>query len=137
LAPLFAELDERRRFFCRIVRPARTQFLERFETASVRDEAGDGLDPARFGELVVFPLRLHRALHGLYHEGREPVLEQVPTDVGELLSANASLHAAKWEHVRVAHSVAAFLRFQSLARPRGERSAGSRDYGFEVSSTPS
>lgn len=142
LEPLFDELDERRTFYRRVVQPSRARLADGLlpdgedATPDIIGRVGD----AEIGRLAVFPLRLHRALDKLYREGRAPMPDCVPTSVSQLLSAGAPLHAESWEHERVAHSVAAFLRFQQLARPLEQLGAASprdRDYLLEASRSPS
>ncbi|HEU4620452.1 MAG TPA: hypothetical protein VFV10_20630 [Gammaproteobacteria bacterium] len=112
LQPLFVELDRMRRFYHRIVQPAQARFLRSgSEAADYADDASDDdLAGSEFEELALFPLRLHRALDGLYREGRPPVLPEVPLEIEEVLSGRG----AGWEHVGAARSAAAFLRLQTF-----------------------
>ncbi len=128
LEPLFAELDGWRRYYRTVVQPLRPRLSA---GTDMDDDTGtdfiDAVGRTELGALAVFPQRLHRALHRLYYDGAGPALEDAPTAVGEILSGGASIHA-DWEHARTAHSVAAFLRLQRLARPREPAAAGPLDY---------
>ncbi len=128
LEPLFAELDGWRRFYRTVVQPLRPRLSG---STGAHDAAGTdftaAVGSAELGGLAVFPQRLHRALHRHYHEGVGPVLEDAPITVGEILSGGPAIHAG-WEHARTAHSVAAFLRLQRLARPLEQVTALPLDY---------
>jgi hypothetical protein len=64
--------------------------------------------------MVVFPLRLERALFGLYMDGRAPTLESVSTNMVEILN-NLPGHATNtWEHFHVVKSAAAMAAWMNL-----------------------
>jgi hypothetical protein len=134
LARLFAELDRQRRFYRRIVQPVRPRTLESLGTAeSMSEPAAEELYGPEFGAFAVFPLRLHRALQGLYHEGRAPVLEEAPTSLEAVLAGGGPPQLGCWEHERAARTAAAFIQSQRsggpalepavVAAPVAERSA--------------
>jgi hypothetical protein len=115
-APMFGQLDCLRRFYHRVVQPTKARLLRAGEDG--RDADGptrdDELSGAAFAELAVFPLRMHRALEGLYREGRAPILAEAPLELEAILTGHA---AGAWEHVRAARSAAAFMRSQRFAAP--------------------
>jgi hypothetical protein len=130
LTPLFEELDRQRQVYRRCVEPAGAQLLDGFDEddPATDSELIDKLGAAGFGELAVFPLRLHRALERLFREGAPPVLENVSSSVTDLLDAGPALQAAAWEHVRVVRSIAEFLRSERPRRPlEQQRAAGTRE----------
>lgn len=136
LAPLFAELDRQRHFYRRIVQPVQRRTLESFgANDSMSEPLAEELYGPEFGAFAVFPLRLHRALQGLYCEGRAPVLEEAPTSLEALLAGGGPPQLGCWEHERAARSAAAFIQSQrsgtapleplatTVAAPAAERSA--------------
>lgn len=113
-AALFAELDRMRHFYDRTVQPAQARLSRVGYAADPIDTADpDELGGQDFGELAVFPLRVHRALASLYRDGTAPVLAEVPTALDAILSGQG----AAWEHARAARAAAAFLRFPRFAAP--------------------
>jgi hypothetical protein len=109
--PLRGELDRHQQFFNDYVAPIRdnvfahTGQLQRSE----RDELFANLRVHHLEELLVFPLRMHRALWELYHNGREPVLEDAPRRIAEVL-ASLQGPSSNWEHQEFVEDTATFLR---------------------------
>lgn len=66
-------------------------------------------------QLVVFPIRLYRALAGLYHGGKEPILESPPTILTDVLKATPDAWTSTWEHLHVAKHAAGFVEWLKLA----------------------
>lgn len=64
--------------------------------------------------LTVFPLRLYSALYQYYENGREPVLADVPTVIGAVVSELPSEFTSTWEHMHVAADTKDFM--ESLKR---------------------
>lgn len=59
-------------------------------------------------QLVVFPLRLHRALFKLYHDGIEPLLDDAPTLIEDAV-APVPRGTNTWAHRHAASDAAEFL----------------------------
>jgi hypothetical protein len=74
-----------------------------------RDKLFANLRVRHLEELLVFPLRMHKALWELYHNGREPVLEDAPRQIAEVL-ASLDGSSSNWEHQEFVEDAAAFLR---------------------------
>jgi hypothetical protein len=69
--------------------------------------------------LAVFPLQLHRALGGLYHNGQKPELGAVPTLVTDVLKAIPPDGTNNWEHLDATKSAAEFVEwFRSAPMPK-------------------
>jgi hypothetical protein len=62
-------------------------------------------------ELIVYPLRLHRALWMLYNEGHEPILSDAPWNIGNVMKNFPEKRTLSWEHLHAAKDAAAFLRW--------------------------
>lgn len=58
--------------------------------------------------LVVFPLQLHRALWGLYHNGQKPDLQEAPTVIVDVLRAIPPDGTSTWEHLHAAKNAVEF-----------------------------
>jgi hypothetical protein len=89
-------------------------------TRDERDALFTGLPPVRdFERLVVFPLRLHRALFSLYTDGRRAILDDVPTVIDNVLAAPVPPRTSTWaEHRHAAADVARFLDWLLDSRRR-------------------
>jgi hypothetical protein len=62
-----------------------------------------------FEQLVVFALRLHRALEHLYMNGLRLVLDHAPSVIGELLAQPVPQYTTTWEHRHVVTDTAKFF----------------------------
>jgi hypothetical protein len=71
--------------------------------------------------MVVFPLRLERALFGLYANGLAPMLEPVPTNTVEILHNLPDDATNTWEHIHVVRSVAAMAAWMKLTPAPAEK----------------
>jgi hypothetical protein len=71
-------------------------------------------------QLVVFPLRLHRALFRLYYDGSEPTLDDAPTRIAEVIEL-LSPGINTWAHRHAASDTARFL--STLSTPRRDQDA--------------
>lgn len=60
-------------------------------------------------DLMVFPLRFHRALFKLYHDGLEPILDSAPFLTDDVIKNAPAPGVSTWEHLHAAGNVAAFL----------------------------
>ena len=99
-------------YYERKVRPIRHQVFAHAGalTANEREELFAHLDLRQYQELVLFPLRLHRALRELYHNGQRLTLECPPTTLDEVLANLPSDGPATWEHLHVASRVSAMMK---------------------------
>jgi hypothetical protein len=68
-----------------------------------------------FEKLAVFPLRLYRALFGLYRNGMPPMLDSPPTIVTDVLKAVPDDSTTTWEHLHVAKQVEEFVAWMKAA----------------------
>jgi hypothetical protein len=75
-----------------------------------RDELFAQLDLQRYQALVLFPLRLHRALRELYHNGRRLTLESIPTTIDEVMANLPGQGPGTWEHLHVSERVLAVMK---------------------------
>lgn len=66
-------------------------------------------------KMVVFPLRLHRALSGLYMNGSTPRLETPPTVVTDILSDLPDDCVNTWEHRHAVKNAAAMVMWLKSA----------------------
>ena len=64
--------------------------------------------------MVVFPLRLERALFGLYANGRAPTLESIPTNMVEILNRLPGDATSTWEHLHAVKNAAAVAAWMKL-----------------------
>jgi AbiU2 len=96
-------------YYQEIVRPIRHQVFAHAGTLTVseRNELFGQLNLKQYQELVLFPLRLHRALRELYHNGRRLTLESAPTAMNEVLAKLPGDGPYTWEHLHVAERVVA------------------------------
>ena len=78
-------------------------------TIEDREAMFTGLPLRDLEDLVVFPLRLERALFQLYHNGREPVLDPAPSVITEVMKSAPEGGTSTWEHLHAASNVKAFL----------------------------
>jgi hypothetical protein len=62
-----------------------------------------------FENLAVLPLRLHRAIFHLYHDGIQPILQDAPTQIEAVLTSRPGKHHSTWHHLHVAADTAAFI----------------------------
>lgn len=117
-APLFRSLDEMRRLYAAVLQPLRKQVVADLgRLAPARRAKLFGGDHVReIEQLAVFPLRLHRALFKLYHDGHEPLLEVATTPIADVLAASPSAYQELWEHERAARSAEAFFASLSAGR---------------------
>lgn len=65
--------------------------------------------------MVVFPLRLHRALFQLYRNGREPFLESPPTVITDVLADLPGDSTSSWEHLHATKNAAAIVIWMKSA----------------------
>jgi hypothetical protein len=122
LTKLQEQFDNRRRFFQEKVKPIRHRVFAHRERISTleRDDLFTNLRKRSFEDLVVFPLRLHRALFQLYHDGREPILDDdAPSNIGEAMRHLPSRGTNTWEHLHAARDAAVFLEWVKAAPRRG------------------
>lgn len=72
-------------------------------------------------KMVVFPLRLHRALFGLYMNGAAALMESPPTNLIDVLNAVPGNSTSTWEHLHVVRDVAAMVVWIKTAPVPPER----------------
>lgn len=111
LSTLRDEFEAKHKFFKEKVRPIRNRVLAHTEriTQEVRDSLFTDLFMRPFEELIVFTLRLHRAMSQLYHDGRRPVLDQAPTNIVEVMKSLPEQGTSTWEHLHAAKDASACL----------------------------
>jgi hypothetical protein len=113
LMPIREEFRKRQEFYRQKVAPIRHKvfahaaMLDREE----REKLFTDLFRRPLEDLVVFSLRLHRALSKLYHDGREPVLDDAPSNIGDVMKALPAPRTTTWEHLHTARDTAAFLEW--------------------------
>jgi hypothetical protein len=78
-------------------------------TRERRDELFEGLMLREWEHLIVFPLRLHAALFGLYDNGTQPTLYDVPTIIGQVLADPVPERTTTMEHRHAATDTTEFL----------------------------
>jgi hypothetical protein len=105
------ELDRHQQLFNDYVAPIRHKVFAHTEPlrANERDKLFADLRVWHLEELLVFPLRMHRAMWELYHNGREPVLQEAPRQIAEVLTSLEG-SASNWEHQEFVEDAAGFLR---------------------------
>jgi hypothetical protein len=113
LTSLRTEFDANRQFYVNRIQPIRHNVIAHAGrlTKKDRDELFENLFIRELESVAVFPLRLYEALYQLYFDGREPRLDDVPTNIAEVLKAGASPHVSTWEHRHVAATVENFLNW--------------------------
>ena len=110
LDALQAALAEKQAFYKKRVDPIRDQVFAHRQRSVDRDKLFSDLMRRDMEKLFVFPLQLHRALFDLYYDGREPVLDPVPTTIGHVLRNLPPHGSSGWrEHLHAAKSANDFL----------------------------
>jgi hypothetical protein len=84
-------------------------------TREERDELFTRVFTRELERMVVFPLRLHRALFHLYSNGSAPQLEQPPTVITDVLNALPSDSTSTWEHLHAAKNAAGMVLWMKSA----------------------
>jgi hypothetical protein len=111
LAPLRAEFAKRRALYKDKVAPIRHKVFA--HAGKLNREQRDALFTSLFKrsleDLVVFTLRLERALWQLYHNGIEPSLADAPSNIGDVMKALPATGVATWEHLHAAKETQAFM----------------------------
>jgi hypothetical protein len=117
LSKVRAEFQTRRQFFLDKVAPIRHQVFA--HAAKINKEERDALFTAvlmrPLEELVVFTLRLHGSLFQLYHNGREPLLEDAPSNIVDVIKNLPEKGTSTWEHLHAAKEAAALLEWAKAA----------------------
>lgn len=117
LAKVGAEFRTRRKFFLDKVAPIRNQIFA--HAGKINKNERDALFTAVFmrplEELVIFTLRLHRSLFRLYHDGREPLLEDAPSNIVDVIKHLPEKGTSTWEHLHAAKEAAAFFEWAKAA----------------------
>jgi hypothetical protein len=111
LQPLMEALEANRTFYEANVEQIRHTVFAHSGRLSLaeRDALFTGLTVRELEKLVVFPLRLHRALQQLFDNGMEPVLQDAPTNVVEIHGTPLGTGVNTWEHRHVVDAVAKLL----------------------------
>jgi hypothetical protein len=111
LANLRNEFEAKREFFREKVGPIRHRVFA--HAARITKEERDTFFTALFmrplEELIVFTVRLQRAMFQLYHNGREPVLAPAPSNIVEVMKSLPGRGTSTWEHLHAAKDTRAFL----------------------------
>jgi HEPN superfamily AbiU2-like protein len=105
------QFEQKRQFFENKVAPIRHQVYAHAGKLNGKelDQLFNGLPMRALEDLIVFPLRLERAMFNLYHNGRAPALEAVPSLIHDVLKAEPNSWVRTWEHSHAAANAAAFL----------------------------
>lgn len=115
LQPIRAEYEHLRRLYKANIEPIRHRVFAHAGKIT-RQELNELFTKVFLRDLermVVFPLRLERALSGLYVNGTEPTLESVPTNMVEILNDLPDDATTSWEHfhaIKNAAGVAAWMK---------------------------
>ncbi len=111
LANLRKDFEAKREFFGKDVGPIRHRVFA--HAARITNEERDALFTKLFmrplEELVVFTVRLHRAMFQLYHNGREPLLDDAPSNIVEVMRSFPEQGTSTWEHLHAAKDASGFL----------------------------
>ena len=111
LADLRQQFEAKQRIFEGKVAPIRHEVYAHAGKLTIegREAMFTGLPLRDLEDLVVFPLRLERALFQLYHNGREPTLDPAPSIITEVIKSAPERGTSTWEHLHAAANVAGFL----------------------------
>lgn len=111
LADLRKEFEAKREFFKDKVGPIRHRVFAHAAriTREERDALFTGLFMRPLEELVVYTVRLHRAMFQLYHNGRQPQLDQAPSNIVEVMKALPERGTNTWEHLHASKDAGALL----------------------------
>jgi hypothetical protein len=112
LAPLRVEFEKRQSFYLAKVAPIRHKvFAHRAKIdRGERDRLFSELMVRGLEDVVAFPCRLHRALFNLYWNGREPILSDAATTIGDALKATDS-----WDHIEAGRNAERFFAWLGSA----------------------
>jgi hypothetical protein len=111
LAELRKEFEAKREFFKERVGPIRHRVFAHAAriTQEERNALFTGLFMRPLEELVVFTVRLHRAMFQLYHNGRQPRLDPAVSNIVDVMSALPERGVNSWEHLHAAKDAGALL----------------------------
>ena len=113
LGHLRAELATRQALYRDKVAPIRHKVFA--HAGKLNRDQRDALFTALFKrsleDLVVFTLRLERALWQLYHNGIEPTLADAPSNIRDVVDALPAPGVTTWEHLHAAREAQAFLEW--------------------------
>jgi hypothetical protein len=111
LAALQQELKDRRRFFEEKVKPIRHDVFAHAGkiTKAERDRLFVTMPMRSLEDLVVYTLRLYNALFYLYHDGREPILGDAPSNIAQVMERLPDQFTTTWPHLHAAKDAATFL----------------------------
>lgn len=101
----------RQRVFEKRVAPIRHEVFAHASKREIedREKMFTALPLRELEDLVVFPLRVERALFQFYYNGAPPDLDPAPSLVSEVVKALPEPSVASWEHLHAAKNVVAFL----------------------------
>ena len=121
LNALQAALAEKEAFYKERIDPIRDKIFAHHQRSVDRDKLFSDLGLREMEKVFVFPLQLHRALFALYYDGREPVLEPVPTTIADVLRNVPPQGSSGWrEHLHAAKSASDFLDWLKAVAPPGD-----------------
>lgn len=111
LADLRQQFEAKQRVFEDKVAPIRHEVYAHAGKLTFEDREAmfTGLPLRALEDLVVFPLRVERAMFQLYHNGAEPILDPAPSLITEVIKSPPARGASSWEHLHAASNAVAFL----------------------------
>lgn len=111
VAELGKEFERHRALYDTNVRPIRHSVFAHAGRISrqERDALFTRVFTRELERMVVFPLRLHRALFQLYMNGDEPLLDSPPTLITDVLNALPDDSTTTWEHLHAAKNAVAMV----------------------------
>jgi hypothetical protein len=117
LDQIYAEYDVHRRLYKEKIEPIRHNVFAHAGrmTKNDRDALFTKLFVRKLEEIVVFPLRVHRALFGLYHNGLDLAIESPPTNVVHMLEVLPDKFTNSWEHLHAVANAARLLLWMKEA----------------------
>lgn len=80
-------------------------------SAGERDALFSGLPTRTLEDLCVFPLRMHRGLTHLYHDGAPPTLQDAPSLYATVLKELPGPRVNTWEHLHAAKDAKEFFEW--------------------------
>jgi hypothetical protein len=109
LASLMALLAEKEKFYKSRVEAIRDKIFAHRDRAANREQLFKNLMLRDMEQLIVFPLQIYRAMFGLYHNGREPLLPPAPSIISDVLKGIPPAGTSTWEHLHTAKYTKEFL----------------------------
>lgn len=85
-----------------------------------RDALFNALFKRELEGLAVFAVQLYRAISHLYYSGHEPVIDDAPSVIGQLLDDPVGKRVSTWEHRHVVTDTARFIASLSPASANGD-----------------